>query len=164
VIFVYFSCFFRRFSSVQRGASEEASSSSSFVRRPGLRRFSSIAAIDSAKVPPTVGPPPAPDGGGCTEATSAAAVALLRCCRESDDAALHQLIAGADGLRLRPSDVNTFDASGRVSYVTNFWLALRASRISLVAKLRIAGLTVTCVAGGNFTDRKNLLMQKRQLK
>ncbi|XP_059472256.1 espin-like [Neocloeon triangulifer] len=88
----------------------------------GLRRFSSIAAIDAKKLPPTVGPPPtASNGGGCFAATSAAAISLVRCCREGDEAALQDLMTGANGLQLQPSDVNTYDNSGRtpVSYIAS---------------------------------------------
>ncbi|XP_065340643.1 photoreceptor ankyrin repeat protein-like isoform X2 [Cloeon dipterum] len=88
----------------------------------GLRRFSSIAAIDAKKLPPTVGPPPtASNGGGCFAATSAAAISLVRVCREGDESGLQELMTGANGLQLQPSDVNCFDSSGRtpVSYIAS---------------------------------------------
>jgi len=112
---LHFDC--RRFSTVQCTVNNYNNNNfTAACKKQSLRRFSSIAAIDSKKLPPTVGPPPtASNGGGCFAATSAAAVSLLRCCREGDEAALQELMTGATGLQLQPSDVNCFDATGRVS-------------------------------------------------
>ncbi|CAB3368260.1 Hypothetical predicted protein, partial [Cloeon dipterum] len=117
----------RRFSSVHCSFDNVINNNNNFIltqsnrnqvngqhKGSGLRRFSSIAAIDAKKLPPTVGPPPtASNGGGCFAATSAAAISLVRVCREGDESGLQELMTGANGLQLQPSDVNCFDSSGR---------------------------------------------------